>query len=100
MQKRINNWRLDAVCLHDKHSEYWLSCKYSEVVYAKEGCARCPVKKECFLSALQNEEFVGINAGVSEYDFLMSTWKKATGKNGTTRDKSDRAIKKLLQNIS
>jgi hypothetical protein len=30
----------------------------------------------------------------------MSTWKKATKNNGTTRDRSDKSIKKLLQKIS
>ena len=100
MQRKPNNWRLEAVCLSDKNSGYWLSYKHSEVLYAKEGCARCTVKIPCFLSAIQDEEFVGVNAGISEYDFLMSTWKKANKNNGTTRDRSDKSIKKLLQKIS
>ena len=57
-------------------------------------------KSRVFLSAIQNDEFVGVNAGISEYDFLMSTWKKANKNNGTTRDRSDKSIKKLLQKIS
>jgi hypothetical protein len=100
MQKKLNNWRLEAVCLHDKNSGYWLSCKYSEVLYAKEGCSRCTVRTQCFLAAIQDEEFIGVSAGISEYDFLMSTWKKATKKNGTNRDRSDKTIKALLQKIS
>lgn len=100
MQKKPSNWRLEAVCLSDKNSGYWLSYKHSQILYAKEGCKRCKVQTQCFLSAIQNEEFTGVNAGISEYDFLMSTWKKATKKNETTRDRSDKPIKKLLQKIS
>lgn len=100
MQKKPNNWRLEAVCMRDANPNYWLSYKYSDIQYAKDGCARCNVKRECFFTALENEEFVGVNAGISEYDFLMATWKKATKSNGTTRNRSDNAIKKLLQKIS
>lgn len=100
MQKKLSNWRLEAVCLSDKNPGYWLSCKYSDVLYAKAGCAKCTVRTQCFLSAIQDEEFIGVSAGISEYDFLIATWKKATKSNGTNRDRSDRAIKKLLQAIS
>jgi hypothetical protein len=91
-----SDWKSYAVCASDKHHYKWLSYKESDVEYAKEGCSRCEVKKECLATALVNNSFVGVIAGMSEYDLLMNTWQEA-GENESNWRTDDRTFQKLLQ---
>lgn len=92
-----SNWRNDAICAFDKHHYRWLSYKISDVEYAKEGCSRCKVKTQCLLSALKNDAFVGVIAGMSEYDFLLKTWQAITEENESNWTGDSGLFQRLLQ---
>lgn len=94
-----SNWRNKAVCASDKYPERWISYRKSDVEYARMGCVMCPVKKECILTALQNDNFVGVVAGISEFEYLMYTWHEATEENESNWTKDDSTLSRLLQEI-
>lgn len=76
-------WLDKAICSKDKHSDYWLSYNLEKIEYAKSGCEKCSVQIECTMNALsQEEEPVGVIAGVSEYERLFKKWKEVTDING------------------
>jgi hypothetical protein len=95
--KSSHNWRESAVCSDDVNSNYWLSYDLKDIKYAKEGCSRCDVRIECLTSALSNDVYFGVNGGVSEWDFLNTTWKKAKVIDESNWSRSDRSLYKLLQ---
>lgn len=63
------SWLNKAVCRKDKHSDYWTSYNLEKIEYAKAGCEKCTVQKECVMTAMQSdEEPVGVIAGISEFE--------------------------------
>lgn len=44
-------------------------------------------------------DFYGINGGVSEFDYMMMTWKEATSEKQNNRARTDRVLKGILQGI-
>jgi hypothetical protein len=94
-----NDWRELAVCAQDPDPLAWLSYDYQDVQYAKEGCARCKVRVECFTTAWNTPAYVGVSAGISEYDYLILTWKEAKRKNEFNWTRSNRLFQKILRQI-
>lgn len=92
-----NNWRKNAICSGNKKSGSWLSYDMSDVEYAKKGCSTCTVRKECLLTALNNDSFIGVIAGISEYDYLVHTWQEATRENENNWRTDDSILSGLLQ---
>lgn len=92
-----SNWIKHALCHADKQSQRWLSYKSSDVEYAKEICSRCKVRKECFINAFQKDSFVGVIAGMSEYDFLLKTWHAIQEENESNWPGHNRSFQILLQ---
>lgn len=95
-----SNWRKSAVCATDKNPERWLSYDIKDLEYARDGCARCPVKRECLVTALEEEStmpFVGMVAGISEYEYLLSMWKEVNNENESNWRTGDSALSKLLR---
>jgi hypothetical protein len=81
------NWRERAVCFNDTNSSFWVSYNLEKVKYAKNGCANCSVHNECIQSAyVEDDEPIGVIAGLSEYDRLLSKWKKVSDLNGNNWD--------------
>lgn len=80
-----SNWLKKAICAKDKHPNKWISYNKDDIEYAKKGCARCSVVKQCLFNALYREEdvystpFIGVIAGISEYDYLIGQWEEDTG---------------------
>ena len=97
--KAQSDWVKKAVCANDERSIAWLSYDINEIRYAKQGCSRCKVQKECFLNAWQNNPYVGVNAGISEYDFLILTWKEAKKVNGSNWSRTNKLLQGILQKI-
>jgi hypothetical protein len=95
----LSNWRAEAVCADDPYAERWVSYKYDDVQYAKNGCARCEVRKECLVSALSNDGIVGVVAGISEFEYLMHTWHEATRENESNWRTDDSTLSGLLQKV-
>lgn len=92
-----SNWKSKAVCSSDKYHNKWLSYNIDDVEYAKDGCSRCTVRKECLITALQNDTFVGVIAGISEFDYLMHIWHEAVSEDESNWSRDDRVLSKLLQ---
>lgn len=65
------NWRNQAVCFNDENSSYWVSYNFDKVKYAKDGCSRCSVIKECLMYSANDDEVIGVIGGSSEFDRLM-----------------------------
>jgi len=70
------NWRNSAVCANDKNHSYWISYNLEKIEYAIDGCKKCTVVKECILYNSELEEVIGVVAGTTEFDRLVSKWKK------------------------
>jgi hypothetical protein len=94
-----SDWRSQAVCANDSNPIAWLSYDILDVEYAKRGCAVCNVRLECFLSAWENDLYVGVNAGISEFDYLNLTWKEAEKVNGSNWSRSSKTLQRILQKI-
>jgi len=95
-----NDWRDYAVCSQDKTPHKWLSSNIDDVNYAKDGCRRCTVRKECLYSAIyEREAFVGVNAGYSEIEYMIRTWEPVEEDDETNWRKSDRLIQVLFREI-
>lgn len=97
MMKTLSNWRDKAVCSDSRYPERWLSYKMSDIKYAKQGCLKCSVRSECLLNAIQNDFFVGVVAGISEFDYLMYTWQETTREDESNWRTDDRVLSELLQ---
>lgn len=67
------SWRNKAVCFNDSNSSYWVSYNLDKIKYAKDGCSKCSVIKECAMASLHDENPVGVIAGLSEFDRLRIT---------------------------
>ena len=90
------NWRELALCSNDKNSEKWFSYNIDDIQYAKSVCKKCTVRKECISAALMGN-FYGVNAGISEYDYKLITWKKAKKENDSNWSRTDRTLQELLR---
>lgn len=90
------NWRDFALCSKDKSSEKWFSYNIDDIKYAKTICKKCTVRMECVSNAL-NEGFYGVNAGISEYDYKLITWKKAGKENVSNWSRTDRTLQRVLR---
>lgn len=97
--KAQSDWRVIAVCANDEQSIAWLSYDIEDVQYAKHGCSQCKVRAECFLNAWDNKPYVGVNAGISEYDFLMLTWKESKKSNGSNWSRTNKILQGILQKV-
>jgi hypothetical protein len=98
--KAPSDWLEKALCANDEHPFAWLSYDIEDIEYAKHGCSLCKVRKECFLSAWQNEPYVGVNAGISEYDFLVLTWKEAKKAHGSNWSRTNKILQGIMQQIA
>ncbi len=95
----MKNWKDLALCAADKNAHFWFSYDYQKVEHAKKVCKKCPVRQQCLITAW-NEEFIyGVNAGFSEFDIMMETWKKAKRKDDSNWSRTDKLLQKLLRKI-
>jgi hypothetical protein len=93
------NWREFALCAKDSKSERWHSYDIDDIEYAKSICKKCKVKMECITTALQAPEYYGVNAGISEFEFKLLTWKKASTIYETNWSRSRKTLQKVLRKI-
>lgn len=71
-------WIDRAICSNDKNPARWLSFDLKDIEYAKDGCNKCPVKKQCIMSSVNGDGLVvGVIAGLSEFDRLMMDWEES-----------------------
>ena len=89
-------WREQALCSKDKYSEKWFSYNIGDVQYAKSVCKKCTVRLECITNAL-SDEFYGVNAGISEYDYKLITWKEAGSENESNWSRSNKTLQRVLR---
>jgi hypothetical protein len=93
-------WRKSALCLIDKNSKRWFSYNLEDVDYAKKVCQSCLVRKECIVNMWETDSFYGVNGGMSEFDIMNLTWKAVSKENDSNWKRTDRVLKKLLQQVS
>jgi hypothetical protein len=94
-----SDWQKQAYCANDSNASAWLSYSKKEVEYAKEGCSRCSVRLPCILNALQASEYVGVNAGISEYDFLLRIWREASDEKPSNWSRSDKLLQRIVREV-
>lgn len=75
------SWTSRAICHQSDNRKYWLSYDVHEISHALDGCSICKVKKQCAESYADVDYFVGVVAGTTEFDRLMSKWKKVVDVN-------------------
>lgn len=97
--KALSDWIDKALCAQDEQPTAWLSYDIEDIQYARYRCSICTVRKECFLNAWQNDPYVGVNAGISEYDFLILTWKEAKKPNGSNWSRTNKLLQGILQKV-
>jgi hypothetical protein len=95
----LKNWRDKALCAVDKNSYFWFSYDYQEVEYAKDICKKCTVRQQCLTSAWKESFIYGVNGGLSEFDILLETWKKAKREDDSNWSRTDKLLQKLLRKI-
>ena len=96
-----SNWAQRALCKKDDKPYSWLSSNIDDINYAKNVCMRCPVRMECLYSAIyEKEEFIGVNGGYSEIEYLIRTWEEAGDEDESNWRKSDRLIQNLFREIA
>ena len=95
-----SNWKQFAVCTGDSRSFAWFSFKKEDIDYAKNGCAKCTARIPCFLNAWESEEYCGVNGGISEFEFLLSTWKEAKKVTDENWKRSDKDLQKFVRRVS
>lgn len=100
MVKLKSNWTSFALCKQDNNPTKWFSFDLNDINYAKNVCRKCTVRNECLMSALESDEFVGVNAGISEFDFLNKTWLEAREIEKTNWPRSDKIIRSLFREIA
>lgn len=94
-------WQSLAKCKRDDHPSRWLSSNIDDINYAKDVCRSCQVRIECMYSAVyEKEEFVGVNGGMSEIEYLLRTWEPVGENDETNWRKSDRVIQDLFREIA
>ena len=71
-------WLKESECYKSPNKGLWFSYDLSDIDKAKQGCSVCSVKRQCIETMVETEEeLVGVWAGMSEYDRLLMSWKKA-----------------------
>lgn len=95
-----SNWQDFALCRKDKNPNKWFSFDIDDINYAKNVCRKCTVRNECLISAISSDNFLGVNAGMSEYEFLIETWVEAKEYDETNWPRTDRAFQRLLRKIA
>jgi len=85
-----------ALCQGDDKSHSWFSYDIDDIEYAKGVCSQCEVKLQCFANALEND-FMGVNAGISEFEFMMETWKEAKTENESNWTRSSQVLQRILR---
>jgi hypothetical protein len=93
----LSNWKKKALCAADVNSEYWFSYKKEEIQYAKNICKKCSVRKECLMSAWQEEYVYGVNGGFSEFEILLETWKEAKKVSDDNWSRSNKILQRMLR---
>lgn len=94
-----SEWASQALCKRDKNPQYWLSSKRHEMECARQVCHVCTVRPECLASALYENNFVGVNAGITEIEYLMKTWEEVEFEHETNWKGSDKLIQDLFGEI-
>ena len=94
-----SDWKKRAVCASDKRQSAWMSYDKDDIQYAKNGCARCSVRAECFLSAWSSDDYYGVNGGISEFEFLLATWKKVKKVSNVNWKRTDKDLQRLMREI-
>jgi hypothetical protein len=95
-----NDWTRRALCRRDAHPERWVSARRSDIEYSRSTCAKCTERPECLWSAVYSMEgFVGVNAGITEIEFLMKTWEEVEFEHETNWPGSDKLIQDLFREI-
>ena len=74
------SWILKAYCRNSKNSKFWLSFDLEEIEQATHGCSICEVSKECSMFYAEHGGW-GVVAGKTDFDRLMSKWRKAVDVN-------------------
>jgi hypothetical protein len=100
MVKLKTNWEDFALCKKDNDAGKWLSLDINDINYAKNICRKCTVRNECMISALSQKEYIGVNGGVSEYEFLTMTWVEARKIEENNWPRTDRVIHELFKTIA
>lgn len=85
-----------ALCQGDEKSYAWFSYDINDIEYAKSVCRNCEVKVQCFINGLDND-FMGVNAGISEFEFMIETWKEAKKENESNWTRSDKVLQGILR---
>jgi hypothetical protein len=97
----VADWLSEALCNNHVNQSYWISSNYEEIKIAKSICEKCPVRLECLYSAIyEKSEFVGVNGGLSEIEFLIRTWEEAESEDETNWKRSDQLIQGLFREIA
>ena len=78
----------------------WLSFDIDDINYAKNICRKCTVRNECLMSALELDTYIGVNAGISEFDFLNMTWVEARTIEETNWPRTNKIIRRLFSEVS
>lgn len=95
------DWINAALCRNDIDSHKWLSSNIDDINYAKDVCRRCTVRMECMTAAIyEKDSFIGVNGGMSEIEYLMSTWEEVSSEDETNWGKSDSVIHRLFRIIA
>jgi WhiB family redox-sensing transcriptional regulator len=95
-----SDWKDYALCTSGYPVNYWFSNKKPEIDVAKSICAKCTVRLECFTTAWSDDSHYGVYGGVSEYEYLLLTWKEAKSESESNRDRTDKRLRKILQEIA
>lgn len=94
-----SSWKEKALCVNHPESNLWFSYKKDDINRAVSICSKCPVKKECFLSAWESDEFYGVYGGISEFEYLNITWKEAKNEKQNNRSRTDTILKTIMQGL-
>jgi hypothetical protein len=95
------DWASVALCKKDSKSYSWLSSNIDDINYAKDVCRRCSVRPECLYSAVyEKDQFIGVNAGMSEIEYLIRTWQEVDQEDESNWTKPDRLIQVLFREIA
>jgi hypothetical protein len=95
-----SNWKDSALCNGHPESNIWFSYKKSDIDRAVSICKKCPVRIPCFINMWNNEEYYGVSGGISEFNYLISTWKETSSEKQNNRTRTDRVLKGILQEIA
>lgn len=91
------DWLRYALCSKDKRKMAWYSYNLDDIEYAKNICKKCEVRQECLFNALKDKDFYGVNAGISEYEFKMLTWKKVDNVDESNWSRSRNTLQRVLR---